>query len=383
VHSFTAAQPHRQSAPTCAAVRLCPLCPLFGRHRAFSGGVELRIPFATLLKIAAFILLCLIAIRLWPVILMIVIAALIAVMVDPLVAWMAAHGARRGFGIAIVGLAMFGLLAAFVFVIIPMTASQLQQLGKEIPRLAQELSRRVPASQPYIAPLAQSAQKQPNGVQLEQWLTRGLIAGRYALAGLTAMTLTLVFAIYLLIEGRRALEWLVVFAHPTQRRKLRQTLERVRPIVFAYMRGQAITCFLCGGMAIATLTLLHIPAAVPLAVLAFVADLVPVVGTIVMIAPAVLLALMVSPVKALIVLGVYLAYHLIESYLIIPRVYGKEMRLSTLTVLLAVTVGGVLQGALGAVLILPFVAAYPVIEEIWLQRQLGETVDEHERIEER
>ena len=102
-----------------------------------------------------------------------------------------------------------------------------------------------------------------------------------------------------------------------------------------------------------------------------------------MIIPAVLLAFAVSPLKALIVLVVYLAYHLTESYWIIPRVYGRQMRLSTLTVLLAVTVGGVLQGAIGAVLILPFVAAYPVIEELWLAPRLGDTVDEHERIEER
>ena len=345
--------------------------------------MELRIPFATLIKIVVFILLCLIVIRLWPVILMIIVASLIAVMVDPMVEWLDGHGIRRGLGITMAGLVMFGLLAAFLFVIIPITVGQVRDLAKELPRLVQEIARRAPAVEPYIAPLGQMAQHPPNGVQLEQWLTRGAIAGRYALVGLTAVTLTLVIAIYLLIEGRRALEWLIVFAHPPQQRKLRLTLEKVRPIVFAYMRGQAITCFLCAGVALTTLMILHIPGAVPLAVLAFVADLVPVVGTIVMMVPAVLLAMLVSPMKALIVLAVYLAYHLTESYLIIPRVYGHEMRLSTLTVLLAVTVGGTLQGALGAVLILPFVAAYPVVEEIWLQRKLGETVDEHERIEER
>ena len=111
-------------------------------------------------------------------------------------------------------------------------------------------------------------------------LTRGLLASRYALTGLTVTILTVVISIYLLVEGKRAVEWLIVFARPRYRNKLRRTLKEVRPIVFAYMRGQAITCCLCGGMALTTLTLLHIPAAVPLAVLAFVADLVPVIGSI-------------------------------------------------------------------------------------------------------
>lgn len=54
------------------------------------------------------------------------------------------------------------------------------------------------------------------------------------------------------------------------------------------------------------------------------------------------------------------------SITIAPRIYGKQLRLSTLAVLLALVVGGTLQGVLGAVLVLPIVAAYPIIERIWL-----------------
>ena len=269
--------------------------------------MKLEVPFTTLIKITFFLLLCVIVVKVWPVIMMIIVAALIAVMVDPVVEWLARHRVRRGFGIAIAGVVMFGLLAAFLLVVVPITVNQMKDLGKQLPRLVEEVSRRVPAVQPYVAPLAQMAKQPPNGAQMQQWLMHGLIAGRFALTAIAALTLTLVIAIYLLIEGRRAQEWLIVFAHGSHREKLRRTMTDVQPIVFAYMRGQAITCALCGGMALTTLTLLHIPAAVPLAVLAFIADLVPIVGTVVMIAPAVLLALVVSPLKAFIVLAVYLA----------------------------------------------------------------------------
>jgi predicted PurR-regulated permease PerM len=344
--------------------------------------VELRIPFATLVKVALFILLCLIAIKLFPIVIMMTVSALLAVMLDPAVTWMERHSMRRGVAIALLAIVMFGLLAALVFMVVPVAVGQMRQLGKELPRLVQEISRRVPAVEPYIAPLSQMAQRPPTGPQVEQLLTRGLVAGRFTIVALGSLILTLVIALYLLIDGRRALEWLIVFAPPEPRKKLRRTLIEVRPIILAYMRGLAITCSLCATMTFTTLSILHIPGAVPLAVLAFVADLVPVIGTIVMMVPAVAFAMVVSPLKALIVLAAYLGYHLLEAYVIIPRVYGREMRVSTLTVLLAVTVGATLQGALGAVLILPFVAAYPVIEEIWLQK-LGDTVDEHERIEER
>jgi predicted PurR-regulated permease PerM len=348
---------------------------------AVADPLELRISFLTLAKLVFFALLVLVIIKLWTVIIMLVIAALLAVVLDPLVLWLIARGMRRGFAIGLVALLVFAVVGAFLFTVIPATLSQLQELGKTLPKTLADAAQEYPRFRPLIAKITALANQPLKGIQMQQWFTRGLIAGRFAIEGLTGLVLTLVTTIYLLVEGRRVLEWLLAFAHGRTRDRLRRTLDEVQPIVFAYMRGQAITCFLCGGVALTTLTLLHIPAAVALAVVAFIADLVPVVGTIIMTVPAVALALVVSPLKALVVVAVYLSYHLVESYLIIPRVYGAEMKLSTLTVLLAVIVGGTLQGAVGAVLILPFVAAYPVVERIWLKAQLGETVAEHRQIE--
>jgi predicted PurR-regulated permease PerM len=122
------------------------------------------------------------------------------------------------------------------------------------------------------------------------------------------------------------------------------------------------------------LSLLHVPAAVPLAVLAGICDVIPVAGIFVATAPAVLLALTVSPTTAGIVLGLYALYHAAETYIIVPRVYGQQLRLSTLAVLLALMVGTALQGLIGAVLVLPLVAAYPIIERIWLRGYLNPEV---------
>ena len=59
------------------------------------------------------------------------------------------------------------------------------------------------------------------------------------------------------------------------------------------------------------------------------------------------------------------------------------MRLSTLTVLVSIAIGGTLQGVIGAVLALPIAAAYPIVERIWLRRHLpADTVPRHEAIEE-
>ena len=344
---------------------------------------EVRIPFATLLKIAAFVLLAVCAVKLWPFFVMLFVAALIAVVLDPLVAWMENHRVRRGIGIALCGIFLLGLVAAFAFLVVPSMADQVAELIKDFPKLA----KRVGASFPPVAPLLNSwaarIRQAPSAQQVQGQLMRIFGVGMVAVEGITALILVLVLSIYFLIEGRRAIEWIISFAPRAQRPRWRELIRDSKGVLVAYMRGQAITCFLCAGVAFTTLTLLHIPAAMPLAVVAFIADLVPVVGTIAMTVPAVLLALLASPVKALIVLVVYLAYHLTESYVIIPRVYGGQMSLSTLTVLVAVTVGGFLQGAVGAILILPVVALYPIVERVFLREKLpDDTVDRHEAIEE-
>jgi len=344
---------------------------------------EVRIPFATLLKVAAFALLVICIIKLWPVIILVFVATLIAVVIDPAVEWLERHRVRRGFGIALAGIFLFGILAVFAFGILPAMASQVSELVKQLPQIAQRLGSFFPPAAPFLNHWAARIKRPPSPKEMEAMLVQGTSAGFYAVEGITMVILVVVLAIYLLIEGRRAIEWIISFAPAKQRQRWRTLVEEGNGVLVAYMRGQAITCCLCGGIVFATLSLLHIPGAVPLAVLAFVADLVPVVGTIVMTVPAVLIALIISPLKAAIVMAVYAAYHFIESYVIIPRVYGNAMKLSTLTVLLAVTVGGVLQGAIGAVLILPVVALYPIVERVFLRDKLPEgTVERHEAIEE-
>jgi predicted PurR-regulated permease PerM len=338
--------------------------------------VDLRIPFTTLLKVALTLLLCVCVAELWPVILMIVVAVLLAVMLDPLVVFMERHRVRRGVGVIAIAIVLFGVIVLFLAVLVPHMTSEIGDITKQLPMLEQTIANRFPITGPYLKTLHGGPPP-----ELKTWLSRGLVFSKYAIEGITAAIFVLVLALYLLIEGRTAFEWLIDLAPKNKRPRWRTTAIEMSGVVLAYMRGQVITCFICAGWAYLVLILLHIPAALPLALIAFIADLLPVVGTIAMTVPAVLLALTVSPVKALLVLAGYMLYHFVESYFVVPRVYGKQMRLSTLTVLLAIMIGGSLQGAAGAILILPFVAAYPIVERLWLRDQLpDDTIERHEEL---
>jgi predicted PurR-regulated permease PerM len=88
-------------------------------------------------------------------------------------------------------------------------------------------------------------------------------------------------------------------------------------------------------------------------------------------APAALIAFVVSPMAALIVVVSFLLYHWTEAYFIGPRTFGLTLRLPTLAVVLGLVVGYALMGILGAMLVLPLIAAYPIVEKEWLKDYLA------------
>ncbi|HEX9160459.1 MAG TPA: AI-2E family transporter [Thermoanaerobaculia bacterium] len=344
--------------------------------------MELHIPFLTMLKVALFLLLVFLTIKIVPLIAIIYVAAMVAVVISAAAGWMERHRVRRSFGLTLVAASIFVLVLLFLFVVVPSMFAQVRQIIADLPRIAQRLERELPAAAPYIRSITAQAKSPPNSGNLRDWLARGAIAGWYAVEAIAAIFMTLVMAVYFALQGKKALAWLFSFAPMEKRRKLVQTAEEVEPVMLAYMRGQLITSSLAAAVALVTALALHLPAAIPLAFLAFVGDFVPVLGFISAVVPAVLLALLRSPLSALIVIAAYAAYHVVENYYVVPIVYGSSMRLSSLAVLLTVATGGMIAGPAGAVLVLPIAAAYPPIERIWLSSRLApDTIRKHDAIE--
>jgi len=222
----------------------------------------------------------------------------------------------------------------------------------------------------------------PSSPEVAASLKRPLAWGQLAVVGITASIVGFALVLYLLLDGRRAYAWLLAYVPRRHRHRMGETTLEVSRVVTAYVQGQILTSALFGLFAFGVLSLLHVPAAMPMALLAALCDVVPVLGIIVATVPPVAIALSVSPGTALIVLGLYAGYHVLENYVIIPRVYGNRLRLSSLVVLAALIVGGELFGIAGAILALPMVAAYPIIERIWLASYLSdEVLTDHSALE--
>jgi predicted PurR-regulated permease PerM len=206
--------------------------------------------------------------------------------------------------------------------------------------------------------------------------------GRAAASGVLSIAVALVLTVYLLLDGRRTYEWIVAFAPRGRRLRVQRTAEATRRAIVAYVRGNVATSVLTTIATFAVLWALGVPAPLLLSVLAGVFDFVPVVGILVSLVPAAVLAATVSPAVLVAVIAFYLLYNAVENYYIAPKVYGHELRLSDLAVIGAFAVGAELGGVVGALVALPLAAVYPVVEQEWLVDRLGrDVVDDHRRIE--
>ena len=335
--------------------------------------VDLNIPFKTILKILGTALLVYLIIELFSLMMTLYLAIMLAVTLHPFLKYLARRQLPSYLGIAIITFGMVLCLFLLPSLILPPLIEQCTAMLSDLPRLRQSLQEHLPAMGPFQSLMTKTLQDfaLPDPASLAAPL---LTMSQIALGGILQLLLVLTFAIYLLSDGSRAVLWILAFFSDERKLKLQATADETSKVISAYVSGQVITSLICGAYTFVLLSILNVPSALMLAVMAAVFDILPVLGFFLATGPAILLALTVSPVTALLVLTFYLLYHAVENYFLVPKIYGKRLRLSDLVVLVSLLAAGSLGGIIGAIAVLPLVASYPIIERVWLVDILGRHV---------
>jgi len=344
--------------------------------------LELIIPWATIFKIFAACALGYALIQLRIFLGLFLLALLIGITLYPIVRWTGRHRWPKWTGVLFSAMVLLLVVGAFFAVLIPAITTEGRTVIKNLPALREKVLSLLPQSgiaRDAVNRILSSASFSNPEPILKQFMAWGGIA----LKSLVEVGLMLIMAIYLVVDGPRVFEWLLAYLPDGERKKVQAAGREMASVVYSYMAGQLITSVACAVYSFVGLAVLRVPDALLLAVLAGICDILPIIGFFIAVIPAMLLALTVSPGTALMVLALYAAYHWIENYFIVPKVYGNKLRLSTLTVLISVVAAGLVAGVIGAIAILPIVASYPIVERIWLKPRLApNTVTRHKEIDE-
>jgi predicted PurR-regulated permease PerM len=300
---------------------------------------------------------------LMPILVVLVTALILVGTLSPFVAWLENHRINRTLAIAIVFLACALVLAALGLLTVPALVSQVSDTVSNLPRLQKSAALKLEGHD-FTAPMANTVRgfkPQKLMQHLDAAAAVGASLGVVEVIGYGATAVVL--AVYFLADGERTRGYLFALFPRRFHVRLARVILNLEVIVGGYLRGQVITSLAIGVFTFGLLSVTRVPNAIALAAFAAVTDVIPFVGGLLATTPAVLVAMSRGTLVTLIVLGAMVAYQEFESRVIVPRVYGRALRLSSAVVVIALLIGGKVGGIIGALLALPIAAALRMLTE--------------------
>jgi len=291
-------------------------------------------------------------------------AVIAAYILNPLVDFFEKRRIPRPIGILLIYAVFFFLFLAIGLSSIPVLILELQELAEGIPEYTRHVRQ-------FILNIQDDYQRIniPDGVrdvldqnitELQNWLLHllELVSHRIvALFSHTFMIFAIPILVYYILRDMEILKRSVLLVFPAQYRKwvvaMGSEMDRT---MGAYIRGMLLTCFLVAAMTYTGLLIVGMEFALLLGIISGITNIIPYFGPFIGAVPAVLIALLSSPLLALKVIAVVVIVQQIESQLVTPQVIGRSIGLHPLTVIFALILGGTLFGLVGLIFAVPLTA---------------------------
>lgn len=307
-----------------------------------------------------------------PLIISVLVAYLIAHLTHPLLVLMEKRGTPRPLGITMLVIGLLAIIAG-VIPLITAVASEIQSLVQQAPQLIENVSGTLKGLAERYPALAHAqtqfdAWVRTNTADLPKRLSEvltsllspkgALVSGVVGAVGWVGrLFITLIISIYMMAIYPAIGPFLLRLLPERFQPQALDVSHHVSRAVGGYFRGQITVALIMGVIIGLGLTVLGVPSALAIGFLAAILNVVPYLGVILSIIPALLLALPLGWLKVVLVLGLFIGANQIEGHFIAPRVMAQSTHLSSLAVLLAILFGVELFGLMGAVIAVPAVAA--------------------------
>lgn len=312
--------------------------------------------------------------------LLILIALFLALALNPPVTWLARRmpGKSRMGATALSFLMVVGLIGTVSFLIVPPIVEQTAKFTATVPSLIDkatsqrdvfsnfinqyQLQSAVDEAISNIKTKAADASAQMGGVLV------GAVSG--TIAGVVNLLFVLVLSFFMLVEGPYWMKKIWALYDDVDRlEEHRNSVEKMYRVVTGYVTGQ-ITVAAIGASAtfLVLLIMSAIPSlsvppnlALPLAVVAFVLALIPMVGTTIS-GILISLVLLLNSAWAALIFGTYfIVYQQLENNFIAPPIQSKSVQLSVLWILMAVIIGSSVFGLIGGLISIPIAGCLRVL----------------------
>ncbi len=212
------------------------------------------------------------------------------------------------------------------------------------------------------SPVAPDVIKQIDFTQYAQGTGNYILQSTSKITSVFASFLTIIFLnIYILIDFKNVHPAIKAIVSEEKHTDMETLFKKIVTINGQYIRGNLLISLICGIVITTGLLIIGIPYAIVLGIFAGIVDLLPLIGALIGMTPAVILAFSISPTTGILVLALFLLYQQFENNVLAPTIYNKVLALSPTLSFLAVLIGGSLFGIIGAFIALPIAASLPTV----------------------
>jgi predicted PurR-regulated permease PerM len=324
------------------------------------------------------------------VLLVFVVAAVVALILNPLVAFFQRRlRLPRGLAVAAVYIALLSTLTGVGFLLANPIADQAQQLSRDVPRLVDSANESLDSLQTTFDDKGINVEIKRQGATAVQTLAEKLGAASNDIAStatdllrtlVTAslgLLLVIVLSVYMLVYGERIGALVRRVMPPGDGTPEDDYPTRVQRAVAGYVRGQLLFSVAMGagaGLGLFIYGRLGIfdlgdDYALAFGIFFGLMELVPFIGPILGALPPILVALFQDPLTAVWVALLFVGLQQIEGHVVAPQIFGHALRINPLLVIFALLLGGEVYGVLGALIALPL-AAVARETAVYLRRHL-------------
>ena len=294
----------------------------------------------------------------------------------------------RPLSLILTWIVILGIIAVVVLVVVP-------ELGRTVLGLGKTIQDFVPQVQKWAIELFQDNEEIVKAISeinfkwdellgyMVDFLRNGagsvldttMEAAKSIITGVTTFFIAFVFSFYVLLQkeklGEQVKKLMCAFM-PEDWRNIFLALGTVVNKSFTnFFTGQCLEAVILGLMFLVVMAIFRLPYALLISVLIAFTALIPMFGAFIGCGVGALLIFMISPVKALIFIIVFLVLQQIEGNFIYPYVVGNSVGLPSIWVLVAVSVGASLMGITGMLIFIPLMSVvYTMLRGI-VNRRLG------------
>ncbi|PFR53077.1 AI-2E family transporter [Bacillus cereus] len=303
----------------------------------------------------------------------VLLAGVLFYILHPFVSLLEKKGVSRIVSIASIYIIVLGLFVFLVVTVIPIIKDQIDALIDNLPYFGHEIERaaRRFGESNLLGKIQENLDIDVAGMVKDYTVdfTKSLssVTGNVTgfLSTVTEVVLTFVMVpfilFYLLKDGEQLPNHFLKFISEQRRPAAMRILDDMHYAISSYIRGQIIVSLFIGIMLLIGYLIIGIKYAVLLAILAMIVNIVPYVGPIIAITPALIIAFIDSPSMVLKVIIVMMIVQLAEGKFISPQVMGKKLDIHPITIIFIILTAGNLFGIMGIILAIPGYAILKVL----------------------